>query len=117
MQNQSALDLYQGFRHQALTIDQFNALKEEYMRRFNTHPCNPNNLDYPMELIYELGFWSGHTLPVPLPCMSTYHDHHAPGVPADTLPYEFKDGSKRMVCPHCETAERNEYFEKYPTEI
>lgn len=111
----TALELWQAFRNPAATIDEFNQLRAEYLRRFNTHVVVPAKLDYPMELMYELGFWAGNPLPVPIDCMSSYHNPRIQS--PDTLPYAFKDGTKRMVCPHCEQAEHNEYFQKYPTEI
>lgn len=111
----TGLEFYQAFRKQPLTVDEFNQLVSEYMAQFNAHVVVPAALDYPKELIYELGFWSGNPLPVPIPCMSSYHPNNVES--PDTLPYAFKDGTKRMVCPLCEQAEHNEYFQKYPTEI
>lgn len=94
----------------------FQQAKEEYLHTFNTTPFNPSVLDYGRELCYELGLYSGNELYVPLECQSPYHDDKkSTNVPV--LPYFFKDGTRRLVCKHCDQAEFNEYNAKYPTDV
>lgn len=89
----------------------FEEVNIEYNNRFNNHVVKPTELEYRMELIYELGFWAGNELYVPVACHSVYHNPKLPNAGL-SLPYAFIDGTKRMVCANCNQSEWNVYNQK-----
>ena len=106
----TAMQLYLALRDQYTLDDERNLVMVEYVKRFNAHQVVPSQLEYPMELIYELGFWVGNELPILTECGSSHHGtNHAPCL---TLPYAFVDGTKRMVCKECGQLEFNDYNHK-----